>query len=758
MQEVSSTSIEGNVTSIHESMRANEIRENAPSDAFVFLLFEWRDDAKGNRGMRTSGSLWIKTISFVGSKCSNSQHLTYPLAIGPKNVDHEIVEKKFKEELNVLRSKNKKHIVFSSKVGKNIRVYGDVFASLMDQPERRSSNSLMLGNGLFSSRWGYSFNFKAVYQILPPCKVCFSNMKRSLILSEYSDLQKSLNGTCEKCVKWNIDSKHTLMKYAAPENFPIGVLETDENHNIKPFKLSYDILSRNISKVFHNITNGNWSMKQAKCLLNVLCISHVAQRDILSHAKNEFEFRQLSNNQFIYPRRYMNVLKEKNKYPKLFQEWNIPSLWTRDIPMNRTSDAIMHLIFLGIEKTVNRDITKFLLYNEKQSLYSREVDSLLTEILSLSISHWCDMLPYHDGHFSNWISDNHLGMSRLGSWFYTSLKKVMTNYKEPLEPVSKWTISDCKKWLKFRGLQSDEKSIKILRDEILYHKNKPVVRPILEKHDLEKQCNLILDMINAKTCMVYRLMSDVMNEEIIIEIEFYIKYFLSLYVKFDLLYDVEKKLPSWVTASNFICLLNLPELIREVGPLKNLWEGGDIGEKILGSVKDEFLGIRKNWTKALLERIISQRAIDKILPKIIEQQEDDSICSKYIRYGTYHKYHTNFEIRQLFNQNKVISIIQEIDLRFYVIMKDKTKMQIMVDYEKPSEEICGLVYFHWTYEYADTFNEQKLNVQNILRSCLLLPYQMNTEKLHAAISDDWKTMKENNVFGFPNMTIGDNVI
>ena len=68
-------------------------------------------------------------------------------------------------------------------------------------------------------------------------------------------------------------------------------------------------------------------------------------------------------------------------------------------------------------------------------------------------------------------------------------------------------------------------------------------------------------------------------------------------------------------------------MIREVGPLKNLWEGGDIGGKIQGSVKDELLGFRKNWTKALLERIISQRTIDKILPQIIEQQEDMALIT-----------------------------------------------------------------------------------------------------------------------------------
>ena len=161
------------VTFINESKRAQDIRRGAPQDAFVFLLLEWRDDAKANRGMRNNGCLWIKTVSFVSGNNHEAQKNTYPIAIGPKGLDHEIVESKFKTELMELKNKNKKHLVYSSIENRQMRVFGDIFASLMDQPERRSSNAFMLGNGTFSSRWGYSLNLKALQDVLPSCACCY---------------------------------------------------------------------------------------------------------------------------------------------------------------------------------------------------------------------------------------------------------------------------------------------------------------------------------------------------------------------------------------------------------------------------------------------------------------------------------------------------------------------------------------------------------------------------------------------------------
>ena len=733
------------VTCIYESKRAQEIRKCAPQDAFVFLLLEWRDDARANRGMRNNGSLWIKTVSFVSDNNHESRKNTYPIAIGPKGADHEIVESKLKTELLELKNKNKKHFVYSTVEKKQIRVYGDMFASLMDQPERRSSNALMLGNGIFSSRWGYSLNLNALKSVLPSCSSCYKQNFQNIM-----ECHRIKEWECKQCLNWNIDQEHKLNLYHSPDSFPNGELNEDKNKKLKPFQLTYDMLIPNISKAFDRIKNGTWSVSQARSFLSVLCVSHTDQDSIIAHAQNASELEFLEKNKFEHPIRYINIQKQKQLSPSLFIEWKLPSLWTRNIPLKRTSDVVMHLIFLGIEKHVNKDITKFMLYNEKFSSFSRHVHDLFSTMMSLSIKDWCDILPYEDGNFSNWISDNHLAMSRLSSWFYVALQKVLRNHHEPNKSVSTWSKSDCLRWLKYRGLPHDDKSVKLLRERIVLYKSQTNVPPLLERHNMRKQCNLLMSLVNCKTCLIYRVMSKEMNKQMIKEISLYTKLFLSLYVKFDILYDPHKKKPSWVTASNFICLLNLPLLIEDVGPLRNLWEGGDIGEKVLGFVKDEFNGFRKNWSKALLINVYNQSTMEKIMSSSAMGLDEN----KYNRYGRFHKYRSKIEVRLLLTDHKVLSIIEYENTSFFIILQDGSSMRLDVHSSQNIKIMCGFTYFLWTIN--DTETKMILEEKQITRYCLLLPWLLqnphDTKKYYTAISDDWKTLSEQKTFVLPIMT------
>jgi hypothetical protein len=51
--------------------------------------------------------------------------------------------------------------------------------------------------------------------------------------------------------------------------------------------------------------------------------------------------------------------------------------------------------------------------------------------------------------------------------------------------------------------------------------------------------------------------------------------------------------PTWLTSYNFLCLLSLPKTIEEFGPIRNYWEGGAMGEKLIQVVKPLWNGFRK---------------------------------------------------------------------------------------------------------------------------------------------------------------------
>lgn len=82
--------------------------------------------------------------------------------------------------------------------------------------------------------------------------------------------------------------------------------------------------------------------------------------------------------------------------------------------------------------------------------------------------------------------------------------------------------------------------------------------------------NVIL-VISSLSAMISRLMTRVVTDTCINDINRHIKLFLSFYKQ----YDKDNRtsatdVPSWITSYNFVCLLNFPSVMQEFGPLRNL--------------------------------------------------------------------------------------------------------------------------------------------------------------------------------------------
>jgi hypothetical protein len=55
--------------------------------------------------------------------------------------------------------------------------------------------------------------------------------------------------------------------------------------------------------------------------------------------------------------------------------------------------------------------------------------------------------------------------------------------------------------------------------------------------------------------------------------------------------------------------MNLVSVMREVGPVRNVWEGGGMGEGILRYIKPLLIGLTSNWPSNLLARFLQVKAI-----------------------------------------------------------------------------------------------------------------------------------------------------
>ena len=75
----------------------------------------------------------------------------------------------------------------------------------------------------------------------------------------------------------------------------------------------------------------------------------------------------------------------------------------------------------------------------------------------------------------------------------------------------------------------------------------------------------------------------------------------------------EESVPMWITSYNFISLMNLPEAMTHFGPLKNLWEGGGQGEKMIQQVKPIMRGLRKSWQRQVMTKLMCNMALNRLM-------------------------------------------------------------------------------------------------------------------------------------------------
>ena len=78
--------------------------------------------------------------------------------------------------------------------------------------------------------------------------------------------------------------------------------------------------------------------------------------------------------------------------------------------------------------------------------------------------------------------------------------------------------------------------------------------------------------------LIALLMVDSITEESYYgDVDCSIRVFLTHFADMDAKLQRKAETPSWLSSYNFLSLLNLPDVIREYGPLQVIWAGGSKG-------------------------------------------------------------------------------------------------------------------------------------------------------------------------------------
>ncbi|MFY7881041.1 MAG: hypothetical protein ACOVR6_01995 [Fimbriimonas sp.] len=719
-------------------------------DVLCLYITEWSDAFEPSSCTKNNrGSCWIKTVTIAPppSQVHRLTH-TYPIAIGLDGESHEEVEEKFAAELREFR--NGSNVTFyHGGTRKNITVYLELFASLQDQPERRKANSIMLGGSKYTPRWGFACDFTTVAPYVPACINC-----RSTIMAQHSLVDDTT--TCAQCVSWDIGKTHTLMNFPPPKDYPADHIP--EGNVLSTKKLTYSMMKFAVTTAHNEFVSGRWNKKNIDSYLRVHGLNNEAIAAITECCMNckllaDMESNPLLLNDPDVQLSWQRLLVKRRNAPEKYRMWKIPALWDRGVQLFQHVDVIMHLLFLGVVKTVIQMVQEWSKKRGKNAAFVRYLEGTL-EGIQVNGLDWCRCIPYKAGKLGGWVSENYVGVARLLPWLYSCIDDVAADatFIEPIRDQRRWTVKENFSWLSIRGLETNGNAEQ-LRTRVKCYMNQPTGPPPVLPPAGGGVENVIT-MISSLKAMVARIMKKSVTDMDIVDAERHIKIFLTAFETFDGEMRGPRDKPTWITSYNFMCLMNIPLMLRNFGPVRNLWEGGGQGEKIIGLLKPLWFGFRKNWHLNLMNNLLKRMAIDRVqcaYKKIAEEpnscpqdidEDADSVdaaedCGINLSRKMVHKYSSLEHVQALFQNRKPLSLMCLKSGMFACILRNKTLVELHC--ETYTETIGGSSYHKWSM--SNEVIQQCCGTENIAHYCLLLP-RMTRNGMPTAIDEATFTLVE----------------
>jgi hypothetical protein len=556
----------------------------------ILFLIEWSDDFDPAKSIKDNrGSAWMKSITISPLHSSSEEFSnTYPIAIGRKADSHDAVEEEFAQDLQDLRSGNLQFRV--GKYGILVYVYADILASLQDQIERRSSNCVMLGSSTHSARWGHVCDISAISGQLPSCQTCWTSLS--------SDIATSSTCHGKSCLNWDTLNS----SYKKPKLYPKDI-DVGENDLISSKRLSYVTLCAAVEKTIDSMTRQDrrqrWNKTTASCYLSSEGINGDLIEKVAEYAK----------------RRLQATDRNVSELPT----WSNPIFWRRGVSLASHIDVPMHLIFLGIVKatvgTINEWCSK---YGWNLIVDSRTNISLDT-IKKLNLN-WCRSIPLwksantRELSTSGWVSENYLAMARLLVWYYTDF-------------ISTVLAEDSEEYIKVAMLLTSLRAMvsrvmtRVVDDDIIEDIRRHIKIFLQCFHDFTKENSQPVDMPKPKhsgrkrkrsckekkncdqSTSTRQKKADNQGEQC--------HHDSAVNTESDSQPRSRKVIPPWLSKYNFVCLLNVPDVMQQFGPIRNYWEGGKLGEKILQVAKGTWYGFTKNWAPNMLRGMINTFCLKK---------------------------------------------------------------------------------------------------------------------------------------------------
>ena len=680
----------------------DKLQSSNVSPLIIFTSI-WSDDFEPNSVKKTKSSIWMKTLTICPRDYQQtSKHHTYIISLGPKGSNHNEVNQLFEEEFKSLQDI---HYFYSSITQSNIPVIVDNIITNLDRPERSSINGILSHNGTTTCRWRYS-SYISKQTKLPSCQNCFIKIFNTVYKLQNKIEITSIFGLCNECANW--DYFHKLVNTNTPQDYPNSVINKDyspplgrgnsNSGQLGSVEITYKYLKQGVRFAFYNLYNRKWTIANTRCYFQSLGIQNKMSQRIIDYT------RLCRDNDNI-------------NFEDSITQIQLPSTWNGIHDLDQSIDAPMHLICLGIIKSVFKLSSDWLsgMVSSKHKLLGNSMNDLFIEISTLHLD-WCKVtsLSTNDEKFNttNWVSENYLALGRLLLVIYGPVRELIHSSEEVC--INEFECSIMSLFILLSNLLCDDADDHCLIDRII---------------------RVFLSSFNQFESMAFNLSP--------------------------------KEKPTWLSKGNFLSLLNLPETIQKFGPIRLYWDGNR--ERTIQYIKPFLIHTRKTPTyyKTKLCSVMRVQIIDNIINQLridtnISKQDRGLIneLKQYDRVTSFKCYRTLTEITSNIKDKKVIScvILKDVTgiVKTFICYKPFKEEYIslieVLFLQRNVENSFGLWYFPTVcnvthYESSDY---TKTNIEtNAIDFGLLLPlndFILPDNDMYTVITKNWKVLTQNHLY------------
>ena len=480
---------------------------------------------------------------------------------------------------------------------------------------------------------------------------------------------------------------------------------------------------------------------------------------------------QLAEVQSDHQRRIQTIEAMENL--DLHQQWKPPPVWQSGLEMWSIHETGMHLLFLGICESIVFEIENWAVKRKLNTSLGKQLLYLTAKIEKFHLS-WCKVNQYKGDKLGGWISENYMAHSRLFAWYYSCLHVLAedTPYEPPDKPRGRWNMLENKAWLRSRNLPVNGNAEE-LKERVTSNFNLPEAPPT------GAPLTHVVDVVLTFWSMVSHLMGMKEGNTLTANVSArLIRVFLTAVYDLDELMAVpmDRKIPMWLSQYNFLCLLNLPEQIEKLGPIRNRWDGSIRGERFLQKAKPNVRSTRlKNWAENLMLNLLRQRELFVLregknrLAKLEVVGDDDNLSEGSDDenggrpdLAAFYTYRCRTDVVRAREDEEPISVVltQEEGQgpKAFVCYRGRHRSIMTCEMERfgTPTYYFGMHYHQFKLKSFESDHDEPLASIKIVCYGLLLPILKSGEETYAMVDSNWRVLNDHGQLVHPHVYLSAN--